>query len=356
MIFNFKEFGTDQKIPLSVNELYNSDIMQFHMDCPYSIVLETCRKKEQFFHIYYVSPKGYCSLRPTNTAELFSQNPEHRALHRHSFIEMMYVLSGSVTNRIENKYFTYKAGQCCILNKNMYHCELFDDDYQVVFFDFQDDFLLELLQEEQKTVCKDKRSEPSASVLFSFLSQNIQNNQELHKDYLDCFPVISEEKLQSKIVPVFNLLVNQTFSSEAGASFFAKGAFSRLLSLLDTSDIYNNVRVYSDIDSQEFLFDRISHIMHSKHGRCGRRELVESLHYSGEYLNWIVKKYTGKTILKFGRDIFLEEAEKMLISTNKSISSIVEDSGYSNRNHFYQLFEQEYGMTPMEFRKKFRKQ
>ena len=68
----------------------------------------------------------------------------------------------------------------------------------------------------------------------------------------------------------------------------------------------------------------------------------------------IVKKQTGKTILEYGQSIYLDEAKQMLAETDKSISAIIEELGFSNRSHFYRLFKQAYGETPLDYRKRIR--
>ena len=40
-----------------------------------------------------------------------------------------------------------RQGQCCVMNKNIKHCEDFAGDFQVVFFMFQDVFLEQLMTE-----------------------------------------------------------------------------------------------------------------------------------------------------------------------------------------------------------------
>ena len=45
-----------------------------------------------------------------------------------------------VTNHVENQTFTYGPGQCCVMNKNIKHCEELSGDFQVVFFMIQDIF------------------------------------------------------------------------------------------------------------------------------------------------------------------------------------------------------------------------
>ena len=50
-------------------------------------------------------------------------NNGNRPLHHHEHLEIMYVLSGSVTHKIEDKVYTYQSGQCCLMNKNIKHCE-----------------------------------------------------------------------------------------------------------------------------------------------------------------------------------------------------------------------------------------
>ena len=58
------------------------------------------------------------------------------------------------------------------------------------------------------------------------------------------------------------------------------------------------------------------------------------------------------TLLEYGQSIYLEEARKLLADTEKSISSIIEELVFSNRSHFYRLFEKYYGETPMNYRKR----
>ena len=139
-----------------------------------------------------------------------------------------------------------------------------------------------------------------------------------------------------------------------GSSFLAKAIFTRLLRLLGDSSMFSINRIHSHSQGQEFLFNKISHIMKTSHGRCTREELETLLHYNGEYLNRIVKKQTGKTILEYGQSIYLDEAKQMLAETDKSISAIIEELGFSNRSHFYRLFKQAYGETPLDYRKRIR--
>ena len=357
---NQKHFTENRSFePLIIEPMKNSDVLLYDIQSPYMIFLETCRKSENLCHFFHFTPKEYHSIRLSENINFFSSKDAsfERPMHKHSFVEIMYVLSGSVTNRIEDKVFTYEAGQCCIMNKNIYHCELFTSDYQAVFFSFQDDYIMDLLAEYEKSA-KRESSSPSGyitNIFYQLLADSVTDSSQsqFEKTYLDCFPLIPSADILERLSPVFNFIINETLNQEPGASFFVKGAFSRLFSMLNDPSIFSMKYVHSDAAGQEFLFNRISHIMKSSHGRCSREELASQLHYSGEYLNRIVKKFTGKTLLAYGQSIYLEEAKDLLERSNKNISTIIEELGFSNRSHFYRLFEKQYGKSPLDYRKEF---
>lgn len=343
--------------PLIIEPMENSDILLYDIQSPYMIFLETCRKSENLFRFFHFTPHRYFSYIPTDDKKFFSQKEAslERSLHKHAFVEIMYVLSGSVTNRIEDKIFTYEAGQCCVMNKNIYHCELFSGDFQAVFFSFREDYLSELLCENQKSQEK-LSSDCNSNLFFQLFADGLEESTKFEKTYLDCFPLIPSTEILDRLSPLFNFIINETLNQQPGSSFFVKGAFSRLFSLLNDSNLFNINCVHSNASGQEFLFNKISHIIRSSHGRCSREELASQLHYSGEYLNRIVKKYTGKTLLSYGQSIYLEEAKELLEHSDKNITTIIEELGFSNRSHFYRLFEKQYGKSPLDYRREFKNQ
>lgn len=71
-----------------------------------------------------------------------------------------------------------------------------------------------------------------------------------------------------------------------------------------------------------------------------------------ETLNQI-KKYTGMSLLEYGQTIFLKEAEQLLTKTERKISEIIKELGFSNRTYFYRIFKERYGITPNEYRDKY---
>ena len=124
----------------------------------------------------------------------------------------------------------------------------------------------------------------------------------------------------------------------------------RFLRILHTPSLYCMDRVQSDASGQEYIYSKVCHIMEASRGRVSREYLEMQLHYNGEYLNRIVKKYSGKTLLEYGQDIYLEEARRLLLDTDMSISDIITELGFSNRSHFYRVFRRTFGETPLDYR------
>jgi LacI family transcriptional regulator len=48
----------------------------------------------------------------------------------------------------------------------------------------------------------------------------------------------------------------------------------------------------------------------------------------------------------------LSKAETLLNSTTLAVSEIIDQTGFTSRTHFYELFNKAYGCSPSEFRNK----
>ena len=136
-----------------------------------------------------------------------------------------------------------------------------------------------------------------------------------------------------------------------GSTFAIKSLVCQLFQYLDTKEYYHISNVTLNSSSDLLLFSRISHLMEDTNGRMSRLALEKALCYSGNYINTIVKKYTGMCLYDYGLSFTLKNAASLLTETDIPISSISAQLGFTNRTHFYKDFREKYGVSPGEYRK-----
>lgn len=83
------------------------------------------------------------------------------------------------------------------------------------------------------------------------------------------------------------------------------------------------------------------------------QELGSSLHFSGDHLNRLYKKLTGRTIMQYARIARVEAAKPLLISAKYSAAQIAELTGFASQSHFVRVFRQITGMTPFKYQVRF---
>lgn len=80
-------------------------------------------------------------------------------------------------------------------------------------------------------------------------------------------------------------------------------------------------------------------------------DLAERFHYEPSYLGKQIKAATGKNYTDIIREIRVEEAKRLLRTTELTVDQIAERVGYTGRVHFFRSFRGAVGMTPGEYRK-----
>ena len=79
--------------------------------------------------------------------------------------------------------------------------------------------------------------------------------------------------------------------------------------------------------------------------------MSEQLNYSGDYINAIVKNYTGMNITQYRNMVALQRASFLLLNTTKSITEIYMDLNFQDKSYFYKKFKERYGVPPKGFKK-----
>lgn len=74
------------------------------------------------------------------------------------------------------------------------------------------------------------------------------------------------------------------------------------------------------------------------------------------YFSQLFKKKTGMTYQKYLTDYRVDRAKKLLAETELHIYEVCKAVGYSDVNHFNQIFERTEGMKPSEYRQRYRQE
>lgn len=84
----------------------------------------------------------------------------------------------------------------------------------------------------------------------------------------------------------------------------------------------------------------------------------DTAHYAGElciapnYLNEVVRKYTGSSCKRYIQNKIIQEARTLLAYTALSVSEIAAHLHFENSSYFIRLFRKYTGLTPLQYRER----
>ncbi len=105
---------------------------------------------------------------------------------------------------------------------------------------------------------------------------------------------------------------------------------------------------------------RITNILHFLHQNYAENITLENLaslfYISPYYLCREFKRYTNSTIIQYINNLRIIQAQRLFMETDKNITDISREVGFSNVTHFNRVYKSIVGMPPSKSRKRYEEQ
>lgn len=249
-------------------------------------------------------------------------------LHTHEYYEILVVLSGSVTHKINNSLYVMHKGDCCLIRPDDCHCLEFlhnsesNADFLNVNFMCQPDLFRKITTAYSQN--------PIPTVL--------ENNLPLS------FTVSSSmvDKLKTACLHM-QTPYNKPSSSDVD---LCKAIICEL--------IHACIRhrfMYLQNDRPGWLQELILALQNSDNFSKKMNELIEGIPYSYSYIQKQFKSYVGTSIIGYMNSIKMNHAKDLLTNTNLSVTEISAKLGFESVAHLNHLFKKSFGISPTSFRK-----
>lgn len=255
------------------------------------------------------------------------KNIQEYPIHWHASMEIIYVIKGSINITIETETHRLWEGQIEIVNSDEAHSIFSEDkDNEVLIFSIDINFLNQYYNLEniffytESSGKYDQRSEKYERLrgLLAILLWEYANTR---KDY--------EDRIENTLVELLYHLINN---------------FHYLL--------YEEEGL-KDNETQFERYDRvIKYIYYNYNNKISLQDIARREYLSSHYLSNGIKNTVGYSFNDFVNLTRVEEAIKFLLDTDKTISEISEDLGFSHTRYFNKHFKKHYNCTPMQYRKK----
>ncbi|MFC0213691.1 helix-turn-helix domain-containing protein [Paenibacillus chartarius] len=151
----------------------------------------------------------------------------------------------------------------------------------------------------------------------------------------------------------FRTLQNEAEKESFGHELFMRATLTRLLLKVYRKSKHLPTAGMEQTPSQsQSNVKRILQFINQNYtGEVSLDDISKALHLNKYYLCHIFKEITGHTINNYLVRRRLEEAKKLLLSTDEPIGVIAEKLGFTTPIHFSRSFKQFSGVSPQAFRK-----
>ncbi|HLV10777.1 MAG TPA: AraC family transcriptional regulator [Halanaerobiales bacterium] len=259
----------------------------------------------------------------------FITSLEGSCYHWHEDYELIFLLKGEFSVWMRGKESLMQAGDLLLVNSKEVHSIQKCQEGNIAFFiQFQPDIFLKLLE------VKNRR--------YYFYFNSTEKKAKIKKDY---------SYFRGLVASIGYVI----FEKKPGYEFHACSDFYRILGDLFLYAIYDvyymSDRKYNNDDN--FILDRLTEFVRENYMEDLKTDDISNqLGVSRSTLYRYLKNKLGISLSSFINYYRIEEARKLLRSTDYTVAHIAGICGYSNQTSFYRAFKRETGMTPNKFREK----
>ena len=245
--------------------------------------------------------------------------------HWHRAIEIIYILSGSLTVSVESRIFELHSGECTLINANIIHATKCTAPNTAIVFQIPIDFIETYIPDVQTLV--------------------------FHLDETS-----SDPKYRTKLDIFKNTLLKMQIANDMQS----EGALLRFNSLLFEIlfQMYHNFStkvIHSDFSRKKKELDRLNPVLQYTAQHYNRPisigEIASVAILQPGYFCRFFKKNMGITFLEYQNELRLSHIYEDLISTKDPVNVILERHGFTNYKLFRRMFLEHFNTTPSKLRK-----
>ncbi|MFB5682690.1 AraC family transcriptional regulator [Paenibacillus terreus] len=256
--------------------------------------------------------------------------------HWHLYIEILYFLSGKAKVYLGGKCHVLGQGDLILIHSHETHSIYSLDDkvsYIVVKFD------PEILYSTSRTILESKYILPFT--LAESSSQRVFTE-----------PEINDTPIPGMIWEIYNEFSAKSFGFELAVRTLICRVF--LWFLRQTHHQHWNWEVAHSLNDSDYqmLQKVFEYIDYNYMNDINAQTAARLCNMSYSYFSRRFKAIMGKTFTNYLSYIRITEAEKLLLTTDKSMTDIALEVGFSSSSYFIQQFRKHKDISPYHFRKK----
>ncbi len=253
----------------------------------------------------------------------------------HDFWEMVYIDSGNVKIKANNKEFRLKQGEVIFHKPNEFHTLKTDNEMAANVFVIS-------------FVCS------SESMIF--FKNKIMTVPSKLKKYIS--NIIEEYSLTFNSMATEDIKLELKENPPIGGQQMIKTYLEQFLIMLIRSENDNhNLRVFPSKEIMEnHIVSQVIHIIEENmYGKLSVEGICTTLNYSRAYLAKIFKTTTGYTILEYILMNKIREAKKLIREERYNFTQISDLLSFDNPHYFSAVFKKIANMSPTDYKKSVKK-
>lgn len=271
-------------------------------------------------------------LRTNNLFRLLQHTQTSNEPHSHNFFELAYIIDGECTHVLNGTHTRLHPGDYVIIDFNSVHHYICDNNKPITLIDCL--FVPEFIDQSYQNCNSFKNLISSYQIGIDYHLLKFNPNEYTFHD------------TNGYIKQLLMIMIYEYNNLKIASFDIARHCLSQILlmTLREISD--SNINQTSEL---------IRYIFDACQNRYNEKKLLDSickeLHYSKPYISAKFKKELKKNFKDYLVETRIDNACRLLTTTNKKVNEIASLVGYDDVTFFISTFKNKTNLTPTQFRK-----